>query len=106
MTPSMVVLLNRGSVPRICTYCPSPSLRCNVTPGMRPSASAMFAFGRLMIVGAVITFRMFAEVRCSLSAIASPLRAPWTVTFWLLADTANTGLTVAVLPAMTVTDEV
>ena len=29
----MVVLLRRGSVPRICTYCPSPSFLCSVTPG-------------------------------------------------------------------------
>src|SRR2546429_4539420 len=45
-SPSMVVLVRRGSVPRTCTYLPSPSSRSMVTLGSLPRASAMLALGR------------------------------------------------------------
>ncbi len=66
LTPSIVRLLSRGSVPRIWTYLPSPSSRSSVTLGSRPSASAMFAFGRLVITSADSTWTMLSAVRSRL----------------------------------------
>ena len=71
-TPLIVRLLSRGSVPRIWTYLPSPSSRSSDTLGSRPIASATFVFGRLVMTSAGRIWTMFGDVRCSLSAAASP----------------------------------
>ena len=71
LMPSIVVLVRRGSVPRICTYFPSPSSRSSVTLGRRPSASAMLALGRLRITSAGSTWTMLSAVRWMLMAPAS-----------------------------------
>src|SRR5713101_7586499 len=68
-TPLMVTLLSRGSVPRICTYFPSPSSRSRETLGSRPTASAMFVFGRLVMTSAGSTCTMLSAVRSRLSAL-------------------------------------
>ena len=68
-TPSIVMLLRRGSVPRICTYLPSPSSRSSVTLGSRPTASAMFAFGRLVITSDDNTCTMLSAVRCAVDVL-------------------------------------
>src|SRR5208337_3766691 len=71
-TPSMVALVNRGSVPRTCTYLPSPSSRSSVTLGSRPTASAMLALGRLVITSFESTWRILSAVRWRFTCSTSP----------------------------------
>ena len=72
LTPSMVVLVRRGSVPRTCTYFPSPSSRSIVTLGNLPRASAILALGKLRITSAGSTWTMLSALRSRLTASASP----------------------------------
>ena len=50
LTPLIVKLLKRGSVPRIWTYLPSPSSRSSETLGRRPTASATLVLGKLVML--------------------------------------------------------
>ncbi len=99
-TPSTMVLLRRGSVPRIWTYLPSPSSRSIETEGMRPSASAMLAFGNDVITSAGSTCRIFSAARVRLMASASPRGRSAVTMTWSLADaTLRTASNCNVCPA-------
>src|SRR6185437_6475182 len=73
-TPLIVRLFRRGSVPRICTYLPSPSSRSRETLGRRPTASATFVLGRLVITPAGSTCTILGDIRSTLTASACPCR--------------------------------
>src|SRR5882762_6464792 len=80
LTPLMVTLLSRGSVPRAWTYLPSPSSRSSETLGSRPTASAMFVLGRLVITSAGSTCTMLSAFISRLIASISPRsRSPGTM---------------------------
>ena len=72
LMPLMVTLVSRGSVPRTCTYLPSPSSRSKVTLGKRPRASAILALGRLRITSEVSTCTRLSAVSWRLISSASP----------------------------------
>jgi hypothetical protein len=103
-TPSIVTLVSRGSVPRTWTYFPSPSSRSSVTLGSRPIASAMLAFGRLLITSAGSTLMMLSALNVRLiDSISPPSRPAYTWTSCLLDATLSDASSRADCPAITVT---
>ena len=102
VTPLTVTLLNRGSVPRIWTYLPSPSSRSSETLGRRPTASATFVLGRLVMTRDGSTWTILSAVRSMLMASTSPnCRSPSTVTTSLVLSTCRTASTVTAPPLFT-----
>ena len=58
------------------------------------------------MVVAVMTFTIFAEVRCALSARASPLRLPFTVTDCVFLPKDRTAFKATVCPGLMMTVDV
>ena len=91
LTPSTVVLVSLGSVPRTCTYLPSPSSRSRVTLGRRPSASATLALGRLVMTSAGRTWMMLSALSVRLMASTSPPSRPEKTVTASLPDATESG---------------